>query len=392
MTSHHCDRSDCCNCPTLLRASLHVPELCLRDLPHFGLRERNTSDSEKTTLGLRENSPRTRENNPRTPKKTTLGLADSRKQPHSDDGLEDNPPDSEKTTLGLTTRRQPSDSKTTHGLRENNPRTTGSRRNLGLRVVGGRTPKKTLGVRARSATQNLGLRARTPSASVAAVASVAPAPLPVLAVSMNEALSTLVCSSPTLYHCLAQHRPKSSWHTKKTPLTRSYSLSRRFLQRKLCAAGLQLALEVRNQNSCHSCIPRLTTGLGRPTLGEENCDLALVCEETQLSPGVKRRTLLSSCVFYFPYCIARISARLLAAARSCGDTERWLLQFIAPRFSADHIYAQRRTSRCFPASKALSHIGRETHIFTPPETLAFRTTLRAQATDTGLVAAASSGC
>lgn len=75
----------------------------------------------------------------------------------------------------------------------------------------------------------------------------------------------------------------------------------------------------------------LTTGLGRPTLGEENCDLTLVCEETQLSPGVKRRTLAVVLRALLPYCMERISARLLAAARNCGDTERWLLQLIAPR-------------------------------------------------------------
>ena len=54
---------------------------------------RNTSDSEKTTLGLREN-------NPRTPRKQ--------------------PSDSEKTTLGLTDSE-----KTILGLREDNPRVTG---------------------------------------------------------------------------------------------------------------------------------------------------------------------------------------------------------------------------------------------------------------------------
>ena len=84
---------------------------------------RNTSDSEKTTLGLRENNPRTPRKQPSDSEKTTLGLTDSEKTTL---GLTD----SEKTILGLrednprTPKRQSSDSeKTTLGLREDNPRT-----------------------------------------------------------------------------------------------------------------------------------------------------------------------------------------------------------------------------------------------------------------------------
>ena len=40
---------------------------------------RNTSDSEKTTLGLRENNPRTPRKQPSDSEKTTLGLTDSEK-------------------------------------------------------------------------------------------------------------------------------------------------------------------------------------------------------------------------------------------------------------------------------------------------------------------------
>ena len=85
--------------------------------------------------------------------------------------------DSGKKTLGLrvenprTPSRKPSDSEsTTPGLRVDNPRTPS-------RWGSDSDEKRSeceLGVR----RKNLGLRARTPSASVAAVASVAPAPLP----------------------------------------------------------------------------------------------------------------------------------------------------------------------------------------------------------------------
>ena len=72
---------------------------------------RKTSDSEKTTLGLRENNPRTPRKQPSDSEKTTLGLTDS-----------------EKTTLGLTDSE-----KTILGLREDNPRTP-SRRSEERRV------------------------------------------------------------------------------------------------------------------------------------------------------------------------------------------------------------------------------------------------------------------
>jgi len=80
----------------------------------------------------------------------------------------------------------------------------------------------------------------------------------------------------------------------------------------------------------------LTTACGRPTPGEQHCDISLVSASDELPAGVARRILHAVLHSVLPYCFARLSARLLAVARrSEGNADdRWRsLQVVAPRLS-----------------------------------------------------------
>ena len=79
----------------------------------------------------------------------------------------------------------------------------------------------------------------------------------------------------------------------------------------------------------------LTTGRGRPTPGEEFCDIALVRCADRLPPGIARGALAVAMRVLLPYCTDQLCARLVAAARRDEATDpstgRWLLQVVSPR-------------------------------------------------------------
>lgn len=79
----------------------------------------------------------------------------------------------------------------------------------------------------------------------------------------------------------------------------------------------------------------LTTGRGRPTPGEQYCDLSLVCAGDARPPGALRRISHVLLLVVLPYCFERLSARLLAAARRSEElaegASRSMLQLLAPR-------------------------------------------------------------
>ena len=78
----------------------------------------------------------------------------------------------------------------------------------------------------------------------------------------------------------------------------------------------------------------LTTGRGRPTPGEQHCDVSLVHSPARLPAGTARRALAVALLVLLPYCFDRLCSRLLAAARQCEDSDQWLLQAVAPRLRA----------------------------------------------------------
>jgi peroxin-10 len=80
----------------------------------------------------------------------------------------------------------------------------------------------------------------------------------------------------------------------------------------------------------------VTTLCGRPTAGEEHCDITLVHTADELPAQPARRTLTVALQVLLPYCFERLIARLLIAARCCEDADHWiqrLNQAIAPRLS-----------------------------------------------------------
>ena len=79
----------------------------------------------------------------------------------------------------------------------------------------------------------------------------------------------------------------------------------------------------------------LTTGRGRPTPGQQYCDISIVCSSDGLPTGLARRTLHVIMLVLLPYGFERLSAKLLAMARigdevATGPVMR-ALQLLAPR-------------------------------------------------------------
>lgn len=77
---------------------------------------------------------------------------------------------------------------------------------------------------------------------------------------------------------------------------------------------------------------------GRSTPGEQYCDVSLVDGDETTTVGAARRVLHVLLRVLVPYCMDRLTSRLIAAARRCEDNaESWreyLLQLLAPRLAA----------------------------------------------------------
>ena len=75
----------------------------------------------------------------------------------------------------------------------------------------------------------------------------------------------------------------------------------------------------------------LATGLGRPTPGEEFCNISPVCDRGCARPGPVRRTLAIVLHVLGPHWFDRICSRLTVASRQYEESERPWLHAIAPR-------------------------------------------------------------
>ena len=78
----------------------------------------------------------------------------------------------------------------------------------------------------------------------------------------------------------------------------------------------------------------LTAGCGGPTPGEEYCDISRVHWDNRRPAGKGRRFWLVLMQILLPYLYRRFSAQCLAVARRCEDSQRQLLQLLAPQLPA----------------------------------------------------------
>ncbi|KAG2434904.1 hypothetical protein HYH02_012103 [Chlamydomonas schloesseri] len=83
--------------------------------------------------------------------------------------------------------------------------------------------------------------------------------------------------------------------------------------------ALQYAREVKLLSS--ALYHGLTTGLGRPTLGEEYCGIDQVAADNGRAPGLPRRLLLAALLSAGPYAADRLAGRLDSAAEDAAMAE-----------------------------------------------------------------------
>ena len=85
----------------------------------------------------------------------------------------------------------------------------------------------------------------------------------------------------------------------------------------------------------------LTLGLGRPTPGEEHCDLARVRRKDGLPAGAVRRWLCVLVGALLPFALHKASVRLMAAARRRDEADYPLLHALVTRLDEIHAACDR---------------------------------------------------
>ena len=113
---------------------------------------------------------------------------------------------------------------------------------------------------------------------------------------------------------------------------RDAALIERLSEQALAALGLGSSRQAEVRALVGLVCHGLTTGCGRPTLGEEYCDVTLVSSEDRLPVGPARRLLA---VVLRVCCVERMCSRVLAMSWRWEDSECLrLLQRVLPRLAS----------------------------------------------------------